>query len=106
VEGVHQLRVYLTAVDNGTIIYSEPIYKDLIWKDSSSNTVILSSPYRDRTVDIQQYSTIEIPYTIAGNTNSYTVQYYVNNFETPYNEITLTNNNSGKWIYRPLEQGT
>jgi len=92
---VHKLRAYLRASDNGNQIYSESIYRDLIWKDSTSSTIILSSPYRDRTVDIQQYNAIEIPYTIAGNSNTYTVQYYVNDFTTPYNEIILNNTNAG-----------
>ena len=104
-EGIHQLRVYLRASDNGNQIYSESIYRDLIWKDSASNTVLLSSPYRNRTINIQQYNTINIPYTIAGNDSTYTVQYYVNNFSTPYNEVILNNTNSGVWTYRPLTQG-
>ena len=105
-EGVHQLRVYLHASDNGNPIDSKSIYRDLIWKDTTSNTLVLSSPYRDRNIDnIQQYDTIDIPYTIVGNSSSYTVKYYVNNFTTPYNEVVLNNTNAGIWTYRPLVQG-
>ena len=106
VEGAYQLRVYLSAQDNGNNIYSESIYRDLIWRNSDSETLIISSPYRGRTVNVQQYSAVEIPYTIAGNSNTYTVKYYVNDFNSSYNEIVLNNTNSGKWTYRPLEQGT
>ena len=106
IEGAYQLRVYLSAVDNGNNIYSESIYRDLIWKNDNSDTLILSSPYRERTIDVQQYNAIEIPYTIAGNNNTYVVKYYVNDFTTPYNEVTLNNTNHAIWTYRPLTKGT
>jgi hypothetical protein len=70
-EGVYQLKAYLTATLGGNTISSDPIYRDLIWRDSDSDDIIIGSPYRGRTVPVTQYDTIAIPYSVAGNLNSY-----------------------------------
>ena len=106
VEKAYKLSARLKASDNGKFMYSDFIYRDIIWKDEASDTIILSSPYRDRTKDIEQYDAIEIPYTIAGSNNQYIVKYYVNNFIEPIDQVTLNNTSVGKWVYRPLNKGT
>jgi hypothetical protein len=72
-EGVYKLKARLSTVDGNRTIYSEYIYRDLIWRSDSSSSTIISSPYRGRTVDIKQFEEITIPYTIAGPSTSYTV---------------------------------
>ena len=104
-EGVYQLKAYLTASISGRTIPSEPVYRDLIWRDSESTDVILGSPYRGRTITVTQYDTLAIPYTIAGSDNSYTVQYFVDNMSNPVSEITVQNANGGTWNYKPLTTG-
>jgi len=99
-EGVYQLKAYLTAEN---ITPSTPIYRDLIWRDSESDSIILGSPYRGRTVSMVQYDTLEIPYTVAGSETSYTVQYFVDN--VAIDETVLRNTNGGKWNYKPLTTG-
>ena len=105
-EGVHQLSARLGTASGNKIIYSEFLYRDIIWRNTNSVSTIISSPCRGRTIDVKQYNAVEIPYTIAGTTSSYTVQYFVDNMSTPYNEVVLTNKKSDTWTYRPYYQGT
>ena len=104
-EGVYQLKAYLTATLSGTTITSDPVYRDLIWRDSSSTNIILGSPYRGRNIPVTQYDTILIPYSVSGNLSSYHVQLFVDNMDTPINETTLMNSNGGTWNYKPLVVG-
>ena len=104
-EGVYQLKAYLTANLSGTTISSDPIYRDLIWRDSNSSNIIIGSPYRGRTVPVIQYDTITIPYSVAGNLNSYHVQFFVDDMNNPINETILMNSNGGNWNYKPLVTG-
>ena len=108
VAGVHSVEMYLSARVSGKDIYSNHIFKDIIWRDPAADTIFISSPYRDRPerIALQQYKTITIPYTLAGNiNNNYTVQYYVDSFENLINEETFINNNIGSWTYRVTEAG-
>lgn len=104
-EGVYQLKAYLTATLGGNTISSDPIYRDLIWRDSDSADIIIGSPYRGRTVQVTQYDTIAIPYSVAGNLNSYQVQFFVDDMNNPVNETVLRNSNGGTWNYKPLVTG-
>ena len=102
--GAHKLEAYLTA--NSGAIVSASIYRDIIWRDSSSSDIIIASPYRGNTERIQQYDVLAIPYTVVGGTGaSYTVKYYVDDFTTSVNEVTLTNTNAGQWNYRADASG-
>ena len=105
-EGVHQLSARLGTTSGNKTIYSEFLYRDIIWRNTDSSSTIISSPCRGRTIDVKQYNAVEIPYTIAGTTSSYTVQYFIDDMSTPYNEVVLTNRNSEVWTYRPYSQGT
>ena len=104
-EGVYQLKAYLTAVVGNKTITSEPIYRDLVWKDEDSDSLILGSPYRDRTVSVMQYDTISIPYTVAGSATEYEVSYYADDMSTAIDSTTLRNTNGGTWKYKPLAKG-
>jgi surface antigen len=104
VAGAYKLKVYLTA--NNGAIETDPIYRDIIWQDSNSSDIIIASPYRGNTENIQQYNTLNIPYTIIGGTGStYNVKYYVDDFSQSINEVTLTNTNNGTWAYRANDSG-
>lgn len=96
--GAHKLEVYLTA--NSGMVKSASVFRDIIWQAAGDSTIILASPYRNNQETLTQYSTIDIPYTIAGGNGNYNVSYYVDDFENSVNEITLTNNNTGTWSYR------
>jgi hypothetical protein len=95
----------LGTVSGNKTIYSEYLYRDIIWRNADSTSTIISSPCRGRTIEVKQYNAVEIPYTIAGTTSSYTVQYFIDDMSTPYNEVVLTNKNNDVWTYRPYDQG-
>ena len=96
--GAHKLEAYLTA--NNGAIRSASIYRDIIWYNAEDTTIILASPYRGNQENISQYSTLRIPYTVVGGTGTYTVKYFVDDFDNSVNEVTLTNTNGGIWNYR------
>jgi hypothetical protein len=105
-EGVYQLKAYLTARIGTSSITSEAIYRDLIWRDENSDEIILGSPYRGRTVSAIQYETLSIPYSVAGNANTYEVKYFVDDMDNPVDTITLANTAGGTWNYKPLTVAT
>ena len=90
-EGVYKLSVYATASINSQTISSQPIYRDLIWRDSASSSVIIGSPYRGQTIPAVQYETVTIPYSVAGSASTYEVKYYVDDGAEPVNTVTLRN---------------
>ena len=96
--GAHKLEAYLTA--NNDTIRSASVYRDIIWYNADDATIILASPYRGNQENISQYSTLRIPYTVVGGTGTYTVKYFVDDFNNSVNEVTLTNTNGGAWNYR------
>jgi hypothetical protein len=106
VAGAYKLHLYVTASVNNRTIYSNDVYRDIIWYDSTSNDIIIASPYRALSDppaetdynDVTQYNTVSIPYTVAGgSSSSYTVQYYVDNVNV--NTVTLSGTNGGTWNY-------
>ena len=105
-EGIYKLSAYLTATLDNKTLTSTPIYRDIIWRAADSTTLYISSPYRNSSLNISQYEEINIPYTISGNQQSYTVEYYINDAETPINTIILSNGAQGNWSYKPLTAGT
>lgn len=103
--GVHRLEIYATATVNGAPLRSNTVKRDLIWYDSSSSNIIISSPYRYRNsndvINLRQYEVVEIPYTVVGGTSSnYSVEYYVDSLDNQVQHVALTNVNSGTWNYR------
>ena len=105
--GAHTVDMYLKASINGVEeTTAEHVVRDYIWYDSANETtpIIIASPMRLTGVTAQQYSTVEIPYTIYnGTSNSYDVSYYYNynpsGTNTAFDTITLTNTNTGTLRY-------
>lgn len=101
--GVYKLEVYLTA-NNGAIRTSS-IYRDIIWKDSISSNIIISSPYRGNNETVTQYDTFNIPYTVIGNQANYDIEYYVDDNPNPVNTVKINNGANGEWNYKPTTIG-
>lgn len=78
--GAHRVTLYLQATLDGTDTTTEAINRDYIWynaEDENADPVIIASPWRGRTYTAEQYSEIEIPYTVYNkNSNNFTVEYY------------------------------
>lgn len=60
--GSHLLKVYMTAFINNTLIESNPIYKDILWQDTTSDIPIIGCA--TQTIDATQYNTVNIKYTV------------------------------------------
>lgn len=60
--GSHLLEVYLEADINSTTVKTEPIYKDIIWYDSTRTEPIIGTAVKD--INIKQYATTNIVYTV------------------------------------------
>ena len=104
--GAHLLDVYMTATINNTLIYSNHIYKDVLWRDDESNIPIIgcSTP----TIDVMQYNTVNIKYTVFDpNTETPKVTWYVG--EEIISEETLTEKDKDGYYtfsYKANEHGT
>ena len=60
--GSHLLKVYMTAFINNILIESNPIYKDILWQDTTSEIPIIGCA--TQTIDATQYNTVNIKYTV------------------------------------------
>lgn len=65
--GSHTFECYITADIDGTIIETEHLHKDIIWYDSSVNTPVIASIYKEEcsgAISLKQYNQLAIMYTV------------------------------------------
>ena len=60
--GSHLLEVYMTTTINNTLIKSNYVYKDILWRDNTNNTPIIGCA--TQTINVMQYNTVNIKYTV------------------------------------------
>ena len=60
--GAHLLEVYLEAYINSVPVKTDPIYKDIIWYDSTREEPVIGTAVRD--LKVKQYATSNIVYTV------------------------------------------
>ena len=100
IHGVHKIEMYLTANIGGITRTTSKIARDYIWYDvtDTDTPIIIASPYRGQTLDVQQYSTLSIPYQVyQKDTDEITVKYYLDN--VLYDEVHLDRVNEGTFNY-------
>ena len=75
--GSHLLEVYITTTINNTLIESNHLYKDILWIDSTNSIPVIgcSTP----TIDVVQYNTVNMKYTVIDpSTETPRVTWYLN----------------------------
>ena len=100
IHGVHKIEMYLTANIGGITRTTSRIARDYIWYDvtDTDTPIIIASPYRGQTLDVQQYSMLSIPYQVyQKDTDEITVKYYLDN--VLYDEVHLDRVNEGTFNY-------
>lgn len=99
--GAHLVEVYLTAEVNGETIESNHIKKDIIWYDPTSDKPVIGCI--QQTLDVQQYDTVNIEYTVYDpTTESPVVTLAVDGKEA--STLTL-DSHTQVWQYKPTEIG-
>jgi len=110
--GTHFLDCYVTTVVNGTTIYSNHIYKDIVCYDVAGSVPVIGSMYRYDSdshigygvVRINQYDTLNIPYTVYDpSTSSPTVTLSVDGMTV--NTLELSSH-SNVWAFKGSEIGS
>lgn len=105
--GAHFLDCYITATVDGVPITSNHIYKDIICYANDGELPIIGCIYRyDRygTVQMNEYSTLNIPYTVYDpSTSSPVVTLSVDG--TVVNTLTLSSH-SNTWAFKGSEVGS
>ena len=105
--GAHFLDCYITATVDGVPITSNHIYKDIICYANDGELPIIGCIYRyDRygTVQMNEYSTLNIPYTVYDpSTSSPVVTLSVDG--TVVNTLTLSSH-SNTWAFKGSEIGS
>ena len=108
--GAHLLEVYMTTTINNTLIESNHIYKDIIWRDSANNAPIIGCA--TPTIDVMQYNTVNIKYTVFDpNTETPEVIWYINDVamqperltekdEYGYYTYSYKANNDGTFVFK------
>ena len=103
----HKIEIYLEATVGGVQQITPSIIREYIWYDATNNTTILASPYNERTITAQQYSTIDIPYQVyKKDATSITVEYYLDSEQDPFDSVTLEDVNTGILSYLASTQGS
>ena len=92
--GAHTISIYLKAELNGQEVTTDTITRDYIWYDAEDEDVadvIIASPYRGKSITVEQYEQLDIPYTIYNRLSSTSaVNYYEG--DTLLDTVTVTNN--------------
>ena len=74
--GSHLLDAYITTTINNTLIESNHVYKDILWVDSTSSIPVIGCA--TPTIDVVQYNTVNIKYTVIDpNTETPEVTWYL-----------------------------
>ena len=97
---------------NGTTIYTETIYRDIIFYDKTNETPLIGCIYRDRTITVKEYDTLSIPYYVVDSTTNYpTVIKKVKKVgadgevdEVETSSDTVDKRENG-WDYQPTQKG-
>lgn len=106
--GAHKVEMYLEATIGNSTNTTERVVREYIWYDASNteDPIIIASQYKNQTIEASQYATIEIPYQVykkdATNIN---VEYYLDEEETPFDNITLEDTTSATLSYLAAEIG-
>lgn len=86
---------------NGKPFSVEPIYKDILFYDSTQEVPLIGCIYKNKTITVEEYSTINIPYYIIHpKTNRPKVTQKIDN--TPVSE-GIVEQRENIWSYQPSE---
>ena len=100
--GAHLVEVYITAEINSETIESNHIIKDIIWYDSESDVPVIGCT--KQTIDVQQYDTVNIEYTVYDpTTESPVVTLAVDGKDV--STLTL-DSHTQIWQYKPTDIGS
>ena len=106
--GAHTISIYLKAELNGQEVTTDPITRDYIWydaEDEDAADVIIASPYRGKSITVEQYGQLDIPYTIYNRlSNTSTVNYY--DGDTLLDTVTVTNSGTFSWTFETFGNKT
>lgn len=100
--GSHTLQVYFTATIDGQEVQSNELYYELTVVDSTSDIPIIASDFTTTTVE--QYTTLNIPYTVyTPNSLTSQVVLYANNVQIASLTVDRIQQT---WAYRPDSVGS
>lgn len=100
--GAHSLLVYFDAEINSEIVRSNELYYDVICLTTGNTAPIIASAFR--TTEVEQYTTIAIPYTVYDPTNITATAVLKANGNT-VNTVTV-DRTEHTWLYRADEVGS
>ena len=100
--GGHTLNVYAQAIVNGITVTSDVLHYEIIWAEAGNTTPIIVSSFNK--TEIEQYSTINIPYIVYDPMHAEsTVKYLVNG--TLIATLSGVTSDQQTWSYRTSISG-